>query len=807
MREFTLSTPKLIYLIGALSCVGLVPLLFEKDDPDDKDGSIFLHAVQSNQFENMLLISLALAIPAILDLLADLVEKRSSTRMFDDDQFSRFILAVSMLSQPLLLLYYAVQQENLIATYAVKNFRAIACATVVVEQLHTRCEEVFIFGTSVLMLLLWNFGSVIGSYSVDKDPSNNIFSFLATLTKGLGGFMLVVSLLRHYFITIQGKMKKVRSDEGNERWHTVALEVLIVTTLIVNSVFDLMFTVDNLYNFSLTYLLGTSYLATFFQFLYSNTLSQQFRFDLVVAKEKLSIKRQFVRYVSHEVRTPLNSCTLGLTFLKKLCEKQKGLSLPAQVSEDLENVDAVTSLVPTSTANTFADLNTMVSVIDEISDCCDTAVDFMNNMLFYEKIDSLDLALYFKPEDLRKICEKSYDAFLLSARHLSIDLTFEIHETISAQSFNTTPLVRADYAKINVVLRNLISNALKFSSSGGCVKMRVVPIDMNRKKTSVLAVHELDSEPSLSKEATTHYRVIVQDEGIGLSKEEQRDLFRSVIQFNPNDSQSGGGSGLGLFLSHKIIKDHGASIGVFSEGIRGRGTKFFVDFPKHMAPINRGSSFIEDGEGSVRLDETNDDVPIGMSSRAPFKLLTKPLHELNILIVDDSVISRKMFQRSLEQLQVGSSFDQAGDGVELLNMVTAGESSGEILASIVRSSSGTKMLGSSRTSGGSDSDRSVIQHTSENSKKYKIHPGASSPPPLVDKYDVIVVDKSMPLMDGDVATAKLREWGYGGIIFGLTGNALAEDLESFCSMGADYAFSKPIDIEEFIKVANEYYIS
>jgi CheY-like chemotaxis protein len=73
-------------------------------------------------------------------------------------------------------------------------------------------------------------------------------------------------------------------------------------------------------------------------------------------------------------------------------------------------------------------------------------------------------------------------------------------------------------------------------------------------------------------------------------------------------------------------------------------------------------------------------------------------------------------------------------------------------------------------------------------------------------YDIIVIDKSMPLMDGDVATAKLREWGYDGLIFGLTGNALAEDLKSFCDMGANYAFSKPLNMEQFIKTLQEYYV-
>jgi CheY-like chemotaxis protein len=59
-------------------------------------------------------------------------------------------------------------------------------------------------------------------------------------------------------------------------------------------------------------------------------------------------------------------------------------------------------------------------------------------------------------------------------------------------------------------------------------------------------------------------------------------------------------------------------------------------------------------------------------------------------------------------------------------------------------------------------------------------------------------------MDGDVATAKLREWGYEGLIIGLTGNALEEDLKSFCDKGANYAFSKPLNMEQFAKTVQKY---
>jgi CheY-like chemotaxis protein len=225
---------------------------------------------------------------------------------------------------------------------------------------------------------------------------------------------------------------------------------------------------------------------------------------------------------------------------------------------------------------------------------------------------------------------------------------------------------------------------------------------------------------------------------------------------------------------------------VYSEGVRGRGTKFFIDFPK-----NDGAMLMRKGQSDDKRmngDLEAGTVPVGVASCVPLKLLTKPLHELEIMIVDDSMISRKMLQRSMEQHNVGGTHDQAGDGVELLNMIRICNNNNDAEDDL-RGSSGN----------GNDGQKS-----NGSSKKYRVHP--SFTPTVMKTYDIIVIDKSMPLMDGDVATAKLREWGYDGLIFGLTGNALAEDLKSFCDLGANYAFSKPLNMEQFIKTLQEYYV-
>jgi hypothetical protein len=70
----------------------------------------------------------------------------------------------------------------------------------------------------------------------------------------------------------------------------------------------------------------------------------------------------------------------------------------------------------------------------------------------------------------------------------------------------------------------------------------------------------------------------VTDSGAGISDENQKKLFKEIVQFNPEKLQAGGGSGLGLWISSGIMELHNGKISVFSEG-EGKGCSFMVEIP------------------------------------------------------------------------------------------------------------------------------------------------------------------------------------------------------------------------------------
>lgn len=231
----------------------------------------------------------------------------------------------------------------------------------------------------------------------------------------------------------------------------------------------------------------------------------------------LETKRIFVRHVSHEIRTPLNVVVAGLEYIGSLFER----SLRPEVAETLS----------------------------EIKGACAVAVDILNDLLAYEKLDSNSMLLERSSCDMLQIIHHVHNMFMIQARYSNIKLTLKNHIARDAI------YIDADSPKLSQAIRNLIANAFKFTPVNGEVTLTLFAVSEGQR-----------------------VRLEVQDTGPGITKEDRMRLFSDSLDYDPNQLQNAQGMGLGLFLSHKIIRMHDGVIGVDMDW-EGKGSIFFIELP------------------------------------------------------------------------------------------------------------------------------------------------------------------------------------------------------------------------------------
>ena len=144
---------------------------------------------------------------------------------------------------------------------------------------------------------------------------------------------------------------------------------------------------------------------------------------------------------------------------------------------------------------------------------------------------------------------------LIAARHVQVSVEAAPH----------TPPVPHDPDQLEQVLINLIKNAIEASESGGAVRVRIAatPAARGRRGRNAEAARAPVTPPGV--------RIQIEDQGCGIAPEAQQTLFEPFFTTKP------GGTGLGLYITHDIVKRHGGCLTVHSEP--GRGTAFTVELP------------------------------------------------------------------------------------------------------------------------------------------------------------------------------------------------------------------------------------
>lgn len=248
------------------------------------------------------------------------------------------------------------------------------------------------------------------------------------------------------------------------------------------------------------------------------------------AEEAAQSKQQFMSTMSHEIRTPLNE-VIGIT----------NLLLQGNPRED--QMDFIKTL-------RFSG-NHLLTLVNDVLD--------------YNKMESGKIEFeqaQFNLSDFLKDIHRTY-SFRSKSKNIEFDIIKE----------NELPdEVIGDSIRLNQMLSNLLSNALKFTQKG--------------------SIHVVIREVEHSKKSS-RIEFLVKDTGIGIPKDKHVVIFDSFTQASPDTTRHFGGTGLGLAICKKLVELQGGQINVESEPGKGSTFRFVLSFG-----IPEKSDIVRKSEGS-----------------------------------------------------------------------------------------------------------------------------------------------------------------------------------------------------------------
>ncbi len=267
---------------------------------------------------------------------------------------------------------------------------------------------------------------------------------------------------------------------------------------------------------------------------------------LIAAENANRAKTVFLNNMSHDIRTPMNAI-VGFT------------ALAASHIDNREQVQDYLGKISVSSQH-------LLSLINDVLDMSRIESGKMT-------LEETEVHLPELIHDLRTIIQPNIASKQLE---LFVDTQDVVHEDLIT-----------DKLRLNQVLLNILSNAIKFTPSGGTISFRVI------------------EKPSSSSELA-NFEFRVRDTGIGMSEEFRETIFEAFTREQSSTVSGIQGTGLGMAITKNIVDMMGGTIEVFSE--EGKGSEFIVNIPCRISKVSAKFETLPELNGLRALvadDDTN----------------------------------------------------------------------------------------------------------------------------------------------------------------------------------------------------------
>lgn len=509
--------------------------------------------------------------------------------------------------------------------------------------------------------------------------------------------------------------------------------------------------------------------------------------DAALVASKL--KSQFLATVSHEIRTPLNGI-IGMSDLLRVRLQEPELR----------------------------------RFVDIIHNSGNALLKIVNDILDFSKIEAGKVDFEYSEFSILDVVESTSDLFAARAREKGLRLYSFVDSSLPTS-------VLGDVSRTSQILRNLISNAVKFTNSGG-ILIRVRLRFQSGSKSVV--------------------RFEVQDTGLGVSPENQKILFQPFNQVGGDTHQEG--TGLGLSICKDLVVSMGGQIGMESQ--TDHGSTFWFELPlKDMSHLTLSSAAADlpkgetiicfsqsalldqvialyasdlhfearcvdvfDSETESLVREKKAAVVIDLEGRTAAEIedlirLSREAQATSIILLGRSQLEDlpPEIERASFATLLGSPF-RRDQWLEILRKGTASH----VEATNRQTMQGQSSVPYSQLESKVTATSPVVLLVEDNQTNqlvaelilqglgYRVHTVANGKEALEAlsriTYDAVLMDCQMPVMDGFTATAEIRRQeqatGHHTPIIAMTANALASDREKCLASGMDDFIAKPFQPED-----------